>query len=167
MIKRRLGAAGSNVSTKDRGEGLARGPRLFVLPYHHQANLADHPESIPARLQPPQLPQAALSPIFLRACPSQCLGMGVLPEQGVSAPCGDCPCLSCTMTIPAPSLGLSIFIQLKVSASLSCPVIEATLEGMVGILRLSHSQAGKNTSVGGGPGRGWQTGNCLVSAPLC
>lgn len=134
------------------------------LPCHHQANLADHPESIPTScLSPLSCP----SPLCLPSAESlpllSALGCVSCRSRVSAAPRRSCPCLSCTMTIPAPGLGLSIFIQSKVSASLSRPVVEATLEGMVGILRLSHSQAGVNASVGGGQDRGWQTGDCLVS----
>lgn len=80
--------------------------------------------------------------------------MGVLPEWGVCSPTTELPLFVLHNDNPAPGLGLSIFIQSKVSASLSCPVVEATLEGMVGILRLSHSQAGRNSSAGGGQGMG-------------
>lgn len=53
--------------------------------------------------------------------------MGVLQEQGICDP---------RMETALVCLFLS---SSKVSASLSCPVVEATSEGMVGILRLGHS----------------------------
>lgn len=115
----------------------------------------------------PSAAQPTLSPFVLRACPFPVPWDGCPAGSGVfAAPRWSCPCLSCTMTIPASGLGLSIFIQSKVSASLSRPVVEATLEGMVGILRLSHSQAGRNASVGGGQGRGGRPETSYFSALL-
>lgn len=53
MIKRSLGAAALNLNTKVRGGELARGTRLCAHLSHHQANLADHPETTPATYHSP------------------------------------------------------------------------------------------------------------------
>lgn len=110
----------------------------------------------PPRALPPPLSCPAHS---VSLCPESlpllsALGWVTCRSGVFAAPRQSCPCLSCTMTIQRLGWGCLFLSSPRSPLHFSCPVVEATLEGMVGILRLSHSQAGRNSSAGGGQGRG-------------
>lgn len=149
-MKRSLWGAIPQLSTKDRGGRLARSSGLCAHPCPHLANLEGHPETTPDSCPSHLCLRACdLSPCVLTACPISVAWDGCPAAAGCLQPQDvDRSCLSCTTTVPAPGLGLSIFIQLQGLCFTLCPVVEATSEGMVGILRLSHSWTGKNTFVG-------------------